>query len=318
MVQEVGEEMRKIKDRQRGTSNARTDAGRNGTENALGSSPQAFTRETGFWEMNREEMVEKLARKIYDVRMSQDPNINKFIPGLNLDLRGPAIDLILGNQHITPRTPDAENYMRRWDRIQAERWLKHLEGEKYGRRREEAEKLAVAKPAPESRVAEATPEPRLGERKKKKEELTGGRKELFESLVQKARLEEIKKKFPKNMEGLSESERGRWERRGKALFRARRSLEYMVGNVPEKEIINFRDKIMDPFLDEYRRLKKEKEKTIGKNLAEEADELRKFKEDIREKMKEALSDRFSEESISLIINYYMKISDLEYLLSDSK
>lgn len=297
-------------------------------EIAPGEAAQIFTPDEIFWRQSRKEMVKKLAEEIkriswLDENKIKNPEVVKAIPEIGLDLRAATIRDILRTKYrgIEPETEKADEIMSQLHEMWAEKWLEYLEKERYAEQAGEGKKPVEPEPVRRPRPAEAREvalEQKPKDKRLEKKELTKEQEKLFESLVQKARLEEIEGKFPKNMKDLDENERGRWERRGKALFRTRRSLEYMVGNVPEKEVVNFRDKIMDQFLAEYRRLRKEKEKIIGKSLAEEGNELQRFKKDIREQMKEALSDRFSEESVSLIISYYMKIFDLEYLLGNSK
>jgi len=272
-------------------------------------------REKNLKERIRHEAISRIAQDIYERRTDSNNNpATKEYKGLRL--YKDEIDKMLRVAGFNPGkeyTDKEREALEKWD------WKQAAAIYEEELRRGDKEPRPETRPVPKPRPAEAAPKLKPEEKfKPTKRELTGEQKKLFESLVSKARLEEIEGKFPQNMEGLDEEERGRWERRRKALFSARRSLEYMAGNIPEKEVVNFRDKIMNQFLAEYRRLRREEEKTFGKSLAEEADVLQKFKKDIRERMKEALSDRFSEKSVSLIMNYYTKIFDLEYLLGNSK
>ena len=206
---------------------------------------------------------------------------------------------------------EAKGFLEKWDWDQAV--------EIYEREHRGKEKVPAVGPAPVSRTAE-TEKPAVAGRaliggpkpgdKEKKKELTGEQKELFESLTKKARLDEIEGKFPKNFEDLEEGERKSWEIRESSLGLVKEYLEEIVGRIPASKVEIFRDGIMDQFLNQYRKIRKEKEK---QKIMKES-ELQEFKKEILEEMEKDLQELFGK-GTTTIVNYFRNMFNVEFLLA---
>lgn len=264
-----------------------------------------FLPDVDFWEMKREEMIEELAQHIFDIRMSRDPEVIKAIPEINLDLSGSYIDFMLTHnkpKRITPGTEDAENFMRRWDRIQAEKWLGYLENQKKAGGVGKGEKVAVIEPAPKPKLEEDEGIKLNAEQTKKIIELKdrAGYDKLWDSLEKK------------------------YKNTGQDVRRIDRIRASKINDVL-KEIVTFDAKDENFNFDYFGQyflnpevLKKYWEEMQKRNVVNKKKERGELKEEYIKELKGYAEEAgFGEQGTSLIVKYFNSRLSLEHSLREN-
>lgn len=319
IVKKIEAEMGKISKESRGTGVGVEHTGpKEAAETFPGKASQIFTPDVDFWEINREEMIEELAQNIYDIRMSQNSEITKAIPEIGLDLSGPYIDWMLINMRprVTPGTEKAERFMRRWDRIQAEKWLKYLENQKKGGRAEKGEKPAAIEPAPKPRPAEALPKPKPEEIElgKKKTELNEEQKKILDDLMERAGIDKITSSLEEKYKQMdAESAKGRRGKNKEVIQNIRDVFTEMITSSEDKfskdDLKYFEENFFNPkLIESYKSARERKKITRWEDLKKHRDEFVEFME------KMAKENNYSADGVELIKSYFRSVLLLEMRL----
>jgi len=293
-------------------------------ENFPGKASKVFTPDVDFWQMKREEMIEELAQNIFDIRMSRNPEIAKAIPEIGLDLSGPYIDWILTHnkpKRITPGTKDPEDFMRRWDRIQAKRWLEYLEGKRYAGRETEGEKPAMIEPAPKPRPAEAAPrsKPEEVEAGKERAELSEGQKKIFDHLMQRSGIGEISKALEEKYRRLQPKDRKDAEEKKESLLQNiesifTRMIKSEGKKFPRKDLNYFQKYFLDnpKVMEKYRSER-------GEKVSKGETDLLKFRYEFADYMGDIAkrSGEFSNKGVEWVKSYFRTYTLLEQRLFET-
>jgi hypothetical protein len=297
-------------------------------------SSQDSTQRIGILEINKEQTIKKLAEEIKRISWLDEntSGIEKFIPGIGLDLRASNINKMLREEYkLEPGTEMADQKMNELYEIWARQWMDALENQK--KKQKVGEKTeapvvmpeshsAVIKPMPAARppveapapVAAAQPEEEIFKKKPEKHpiELNEEQQKTFEELVKRSGIKEMQEAFEPSMKDLNPGEREKREKRNASLVESIENVfKHMIsgGKILPGELEYFKEKFLRPeLLKRYQENRREDKLSDRKAIENHRQE---FIEAMREIAEKKDLGNFSEEAGDMVRSYFSKYTLLE-------